>query len=111
MDSPPRTGSDTPLHFVVRISPPGAGGPSVEDGDVSESSDVNVPVDMIVISAGCREIVTETLDKLCMWRVSRMCWLNSFLFVFLSGWFAASRGQPVLADLHRYCWEPGGWAR
>ena len=35
-------------------------------------------------------------------------WLNPFLFVFLSGWFVASREQPVLADLCRFCWEPGG---
>ena len=29
------------------------------------------------------------------------------LFVSLGGWFAASWGKLVLADLHRDCWEPG----
>ena len=64
---------------MVRISPPGPGGPSVEDGDVSESTDANAPGDAIVMSAGFRKITTETLDELCMWRVnsrsgSRMCY-------------------------------------
>ena len=34
--------------------------------------------------------------------------LNPYLFVFLSGWLVTSREQPVLANLRRYCWEPGG---
>ena len=64
---------------MVRISPPGPGGPSVKDGDVSEGADANAPRDVIVVLAGCPEIATETLDKLCMWRVnprsgSRKCY-------------------------------------
>ena len=35
-------------------------------------------------------------------------WLNPNLFVSLGGWLVTSREQPVLADLQRYCWEPGG---
>ena len=34
-------------------------------------------------------------------------WLNPYLFVSLGGWLVTSREQPVLADLRRYCWEPG----
>ena len=26
----------------------------------------------------------------------------------LGGWFVTSREQPVVADVHIYCWEPGG---
>ena len=33
-------------------------------------------------------------------------WLSPFLLVSLGGWFAASRGQLVLADLRRDWWEP-----
>ena len=35
-------------------------------------------------------------------------WLNPYLFVSLGKWLATSREQLVLADLWRYCWEPGG---
>ena len=68
-----------PLHWVVRVSPPKPGNPGIEDGNVSESTDANAPRDAIVMSAGCRKIVTETLDELCMWQVnpwsgSRICY-------------------------------------
>ena len=34
-------------------------------------------------------------------------WLSLYLFVSLRKWFVTSREQPVLADIRRYCWEPG----
>ena len=42
-DSPPQTGSDTPLHCGVRILPPGPCGPGVKDDDISESTVANAP--------------------------------------------------------------------
>ena len=69
-DSPPRIGSNTPLHCVLCISPPGPGGPGVKDGDVSKNTDANAPGDALVMSIGYREIATETLDELCMSRVN-----------------------------------------
>ena len=35
-------------------------------------------------------------------------WLNPHLFVSLGKWLVTNWEQPVLADLWRYCWEPGG---
>ena len=34
-------------------------------------------------------------------------WLSQFLFAYLGGWFAASRGHLILTALRRDCWEPG----
>ena len=34
-------------------------------------------------------------------------WLSPFLFASLGGWVAASRGELVIIDSHRDCWEPG----
>ena len=34
-------------------------------------------------------------------------WLSPFLFISIGGWVAASRGQLVIIDPHRDCWEPG----
>ena len=50
----PRTRFNMLLHCVIRISPLGPGGPSVEDADISESTDANAPGDAIVMSAGYR---------------------------------------------------------
>ena len=35
-------------------------------------------------------------------------WLDPYFFVSLGGWLVTNREQPVIADLRRYCWEPGG---
>ena len=33
-------------------------------------------------------------------------WMSPFLFVSLVGWIAATRGQLIIIDSHRDCWEP-----
>ena len=35
-------------------------------------------------------------------------WLNPYFFLTFGGWFVAGREQPFVADVHTYCWEPGG---
>ena len=77
----------------------------------------NIPGDALAVSIGNREMVTETLDELCMSPVKpllvlMLCgldcpWLSPFMFVSLSGGVAAGRGQLVISDSHRYCWGPG----
>ena len=80
-----------PHHCVVRISPPGPGGPGVKDGDVSESTDVNAPGGALVMSIGYWEISTETLDELCMSMVEPV-------FVSFPWWMVCCQpGQLVLA--------------
>ena len=38
-------------------------------------------------------------------------WVSSYLFVSLGKWFVTNREQPVLTDIRRHCWEPGGTHR
>ena len=117
-ESSTQAGPDTPFHCIsVRIIPQGPGGPSVGDGDVSGSIVANIPGDELAMSIGYREMATKTLDEQCMLPGNllselMMCgldcpWLSPFLFVSLGGWVAASRGQLVIFDSHRDCWEPG----
>ena len=35
-------------------------------------------------------------------------WVSPYLFVSLGKWLVTSREQPVLSNIQRYCWEPGG---
>ena len=75
------------------------------------------PWEELPMSIWHREMITKTLDELCMSPgnpVSKlmMCgldcpWLSPFLFASLGGGVAASREQLVIIDSHRECWEPG----
>ena len=87
-------GPDTPFHRIVHIMPQGP------DGDVSGSIFTNIPGDELAMSIGYREMVTKTLDELCMSPGNSlselmMCgldcpWLSPFLLVSLGD-----------------CWAPG----
>ena len=35
-------------------------------------------------------------------------WVSPYLFVSLGKWFVTNREQPVLTDIRRHCWKPGG---
>ena len=66
------------------------------------------------MSAGRRELPPETFDKPCFDKTSVFCYegvtfkMDCTELILLGGWFAASRGQPILETWIRSQWEPGG---
>ena len=65
-DSSTWPGPDKPFHCIVCIIPQGPGGPGVSDGEVPESTVIEIPGDVLALSVGFLEIVTETLYKICL---------------------------------------------
>ena len=102
---------------VHNIIPQGPGGPCVRDGDVSVKTVTNIPGDTLAVSIGNRGMVAETLDELCISPVKHLLGLmlcaldcpclSPFLFVSVGGGVSSGRGQLVISDSHRDCWEPG----
>ena len=113
-----RAKSDTLFHCIVHIIPQGPGGPGVRDSDVPKNTAIKIPGDSLALlmkwdELSNRLLCDEGVIAVALCPPGMMCkldcpWLSPFLFVTLSGWFAARREHLVLTALRRDYWEPGG---